>query len=165
MPLTNDLCNIEVAIIMLSRITSQGNYYQLNLAAQLFDRCGAHAALLLHQMIQCTFSKDITPHCCSEYYFLISFFFTNCSPSCVRYSGCPRPPPRHRSPLAAHCTTPPSPVRWKGEFYFLFLKRESSTWLGTCSLCASVKPWTCSRRGSRSSTAESSNSRNWVGGT
>merc|ERR1719184_216156 len=100
-------------------------------------------------MIQYTFSRDVTPHCfCVETFRYIPLLALHQFLS-----------------LLCQVLWMPSPTSSASLSFGGTLYSTSITWLGTCSLCASVKPWTCSRRGSRSSTAESSNSRNWVGGT
>ena len=162
---SHDLCNIEVAIIVLCL----SNYLMRQLLSTELDSAAVSQMRTqpshYTKLFNAHFQKTLDHIESSQYYFLLFLLFllfTTVSP-CVRYSGCPHPPPLPHSPSAARCTAPPSPVRWKR--WVSISEGESFTWLGTCNLCASVKPWTCSRRGSRSSAAESSNSRNWVGGT
>ena len=119
--------NISGALLKRPLQYWSGNYHALSnyLVRQLLSTQLASTAvwqmciqLSYTKWFNATFSRDILPHSCDEtfhYYLstcLLAFLFINSSPpSCVRYSGCPRPPPQHRSPLVAHCTAPPSPVR------------------------------------------------------
>ena len=113
----HDLCNIEVAIIVLCL----SNYLMRQL---LSTELGSAAVSQMRtqpshytKLFNAHFQKTLHHIESSQYdflLFLLFFLFTTVSPSpCVRYSGCPHPPPLPHSPSAARCTAPPSPVRWK----------------------------------------------------